>query len=66
MHLYPALGADELLKETSYLPLRTRLTVELSAAGALPRDPSTEAADLPVTLDTVASDQLGKKSWKMI
>jgi len=57
VHLYPALGADELLKETSYLLLGTRFTVELSAARALPRDPSTEAADLPVALDAVASDQ---------
>ena len=57
VHLYPALGADELLEEAPHLLLRAGLAVELPAARALPRDPSAEPSDLPVTLDAVASYQ---------
>ena len=57
VHLYPALGADELFEEAPHLPLRAGVTVELPASGTLPRYPPPETPDLPVALDTVAPDQ---------
>ena len=66
MHLYPALGAYELLEEASHLPLGAGFAVELPAARTLPCDPSPEAADLPVALDAVASDQVTIKSCQAI
>jgi len=57
VHLDLALGADELPEEAPHPPLWAAVTVELATAGALPRDPAAEPADLLVAVEAESSDQ---------